>query len=478
MPKRRGRQTTPPFYFTLQTAMPTLPDLATAPPSEEVQLSAPQHSVLRDGLIVLGVALAARLVFAVLIRGTYDYDEFVILLLGRDLSHGAVPYQDFRFFHPPGILVLMRALQPLIAGWWPVGRLVSVFADTTTAALVWVIGQRIFTPRSALAAGLLYALSPLALISSARIGQDPLMTLLGVAGLALLLRFRSPWAAVGAGILLALATWVKYPAVYFLPIYILAAPRRIPVFLPAAAGAFALLLLPLHAQLPQLYDETVTFQRTRWIMDTGTRIGTVLLYWLGLNVPALVGLWRTRRPLWLLVGFGLGALFILPSQVYYHYFVPIVPFAALLGAPPLAAVLRWSPLKLGAACAAVLGGWAAIINLGGTSPLFVTAARLSSIQPAVTLLREETTQRQPVLGDRYEYAYLAGRPALTHYFWNVGVIVDARFLERRVGRSGAVVLSHGASSGYPAGFRRYLDRRYPRIDTASATIWLTDLRET
>ena len=78
-------------------------------------------------------------------------------------------------------------------------------------------------------AGVLYAVNPLALVSSSRVGQDPLITLLGVAGLALLLT-RSSWGAAAlAGACLGLALWIKYPAVYFVPIFVLAAPRRAPV---------------------------------------------------------------------------------------------------------------------------------------------------------------------------------------------------------------------------------------------------------
>jgi hypothetical protein len=435
-------------------------------------------AIPRGVLIVGGAALAARLLFAILIGGTYDYDEFVILLLGRDLSHGAVAYRDFMFFHPPGVLMLMRLLQPVVGLWWPAARLVSVVADTGTAILVWVIARRLFDERAALAAGLLYALSPLALTSSARIGQDPLITLLGVAGLALLVTSSSRRASLGAGILLGLAMWIKYPAAYFLPIYLLAAPRRAAVYLPAAVATFGVLLLPFHDQLSLLYSQTVTFQRSRWLMDPTTRVGTVVLYWLVLNVPAVIGLWRTRRPLWLVAGFLMGVLFIFPSQVYYHYFVPIVPFAALLGARPAAGIVRWNRWKVAVVAAAVLGLWATIIDAGGTSPLFVTAARLSSIQPTIALLRSHTGRNQPVLADRFEYAYLAERPALMHYFWNVGVLVDARYLEARTGNSGAIVLSHGASSGYPAGFLHWLDRRYVRIETPVTTVWLTKNRAT
>jgi len=48
---------------------------------------------------------------------------------------------------------------------------------------------------------------------------------------------------------------------------------------------------------------------------------------------AVLALRRGRQPLWLLGGFGLGGAFVFASQSYYHYFVPVISFAALLAAP-------------------------------------------------------------------------------------------------------------------------------------------------
>jgi hypothetical protein len=60
---------------------------------------------------------------------------------------------------------------------------------------------------------------------------------------------------------------------------------------------------------------------------------------------------------------------------------------------------------------------------------------------------------------------------LAHYFWNVGVLVNARYLEHRVSGARAVVLSYGASSGFPAGFTAYLDHHFPSVNTLANTIW-------
>lgn len=428
----------------------------------------------RDLLIVLACALGLRLAFALLTADTYDYDEFVILLLGRDYAHGAVPYHDFQFFHPPGVLVLFRQLEPLTSLWWPVGRALTLLVDSATAGLVWYLGGRLYERRVALAAGLLYALSPLALVSAVRVGQDPLITFLGVAGLALLLSGRSHRRAVLAGAFLGVAIWIKYPALVLLPVYVLAAPRRTPSWLAGGVLALALAFAPFAAQWHQLYDATITFQRSRWLMPLDQRLETAALFWLLVNPLALVGLIRHRYPAWLVAGFGVGGIFALTSQVYYHYFVPEVPFAALLGAPVAARLAPRTPRLLVAASLALAGAWAAVIDLGGPSPLYVTAAHLSDINRTIQLLDRTTRPTDRVLADRFEYPYLARRPSLLHYFWNIGLLVDARYLERHVQQAGAVVLSYGASSGYPAGFTQYLDARYHRrVDTAANTVWLT-----
>ncbi len=446
---------------------------------------------------VLVVALGIRALFAILIGDTYDFDEFVLLLLGRDLAHGAVAYRDFMFFHPPGALVVYGVLDPLIAHWWPAARLLSIVVDTATAGLVWRLGLEIWGHREAMAAGLLYAVNPLALLSASRVGQDPLLAFLGILGLVVVLTRRNVPGSLVAGICLGLAIWIKYPAAIFIPVYLLAVPRRVPQWGVVAAVTLAVALLPFLGSWHALFSDTVTFQWTRWAMGPQQRVLTTLLFWIVVNPLAIPGVLARRPPAWALLGFALGGLFAASSQVYYHYFVPVVPFAALLSAPlvlrltalrprseacgrglqgttdPLApGSVKGAPRRLlVTACLILTLAWAYLIGHGGPSPLYVTAAHLSDIAPTVRLIERRTPAGSSILADRFEYAFLAHRQALAHYFWNVGVLIDARYLERRVRSARAVVLSYGASSGYPAGFIRYLDRHYLSADTMDNTIW-------
>jgi len=426
----------------------------------------------RDMLAVLGFALGLRLLFAALTSGTYDYDEFVILLLSRDFAHGAVPYQSFMFFHPPGVLVIFRLLEPLTGIWWPAARLTMLVLDGLTALMVWRVGTLIYGSTGGLAAGLFYAANPVALVSAVRVGQDAPITALGVAGLLVLLSTRSHRGAALAGACLAIAVWIKYPALLFLPVYAAASPRR---FLTCCTSSLAVglaLFLPFLHVMHALYQDTVTFQKTRWLMPLDQRLETTILYWWLACPLALIGLFRRRDPAWLIIGFALGGLFLFGSQVYYHYYAPIAPFAALLAASLASPGRRLFNPVLATAGIALATLWGLVIAQGGPSPLFVTAAHFNDIRPTVRILDSSTGHNDLVLADRFEYAYLANRKALAHYFWNVGVLVDAAYLERRLPAARAVVLSYGASSGYPTGFTNYLDSRYRALRTPAATVWL------
>lgn len=436
-----------------------------------------------DPLIVLGWAAALRILFAVLTSGTYDPDEFVLLTLSRAYSHGAVPYRDFAFFHPPGILVTLRVLQPIVAVWWPAARVLTILADVGTALLTWRIGLRIYGRRGGLAAGLLYGASPLVLIAGVRIGQDPLITTLGLGGLALVLLSQSRRGAVGAGISLALAIWIKYPALLFLPVYLLAAPRRAFVVTGSMLVASILLFTPFALEFHALVHQTILWQKSRPATPLATRVEHLIVFWLLLNLLAVPGLFRDRPPPWLAAGFGLGGLFILAPQVYEHYLVPVVPFAALLAAPLVArSTTRADPGLIGlGVCLVVFTGGAAA---SGASPVrnFVSTARFSSIRPVVRFLDHTTPPGSQILSDRFEYAYLARRRAALHYFWNLSSLIGVSYLQGHLHFIRAVVVTLGPP-GFPGGFVDKLPgdglrvRRVGAADvwswTAAATEWNT-----
>jgi hypothetical protein len=426
----------------------------------------------RDGAIVVVAALILRLGFAVITSGTYDPDEFVMLALSRQMLHGAVAYQDFTFFHPPGMLVILGGLQPVINAWWPFARLFIVTVDVTTAFLVWRIATAIYTRREALAAGLIYAASPIALLGSVRVGQDPLVTMLGMAGVLALLYRPTRRGALAAGLCLGVALWVKYPAAMFVPVYAVLAPRRLALVLSMAGVTLLVLFAPYASHLNLLYAQSVTWQLGRGHMDAVHRVLALLSFLFVLNPLTLPALARRGCPSWVSVGFALGAVFGLANEVYYHYFMPVVPFAALLAAP-LVARLAGRTLRL------VLAGVAVIVALWATSLTLeqvqngLGALSLSATSATVQMLDRITSPQEPVLADQFEYAYLANRPPATDYFWDMRNVTTARKLARALRRAGAVVRTVDAGPSYPSGFEEELvDRGYSETRVGSATVWL------
>lgn len=425
-------------------------------------------------LAVFAWALILRIIVAALTAGTFDPDEFVVLALSGAVAHGAVPYHSFMFFHPPGTLVLFAGLQPLIAWWWPSARVVTLVLDSATAVLVWRIGKKLYGDTEALVAGILYGASPVALISAVRIGPDPIITALGISGLALLLIKQSRAAAVLAGVCLALAVWTKYPALLFLPVYILAAPRWVRHVLLGCAITLLCLLAPFLKEAQALINETIMWQvARREHADLLHRVGAVGAYWLLLDPLGALALRWVRRPLWLPLGFCLGAVFLFTAQAYYHYFALCAPFGALLAAPIVTPIVRRSPRLVAAVAVGLSGLWAFdIANGSAPTRLFITASPLADAEQTAAVLDRATGPAQKILTDHFEYALFAHRPLALDYFWDMNTMVGAKVLERRMPAVSAVVATDG-SNDYPVGFAQYLaHKKYPQIRTPGTVVWL------
>jgi len=428
----------------------------------------------RDALAVFALALGLRLVFSALMANAFDKNEFVYLALGRDVAHGAIPYRDFAFFHPPGILVVLAFLDPLTRLWWPLARLVDVLIDSATATLVWRVGVHLYGRRLALVAGVLYAVNPVVLVSAVRVDQEALITALGMTGLTLLLTKRSHTAAAAAGACLGAACWIKYPALAFFPVYVVAAPRRLPAWLLGFLSATALLFFPYLGDVHRLYDDTIAWQLFhRRSTPLSMRLKTTAIFWVIANPLAVVALLRVRKPLWLVLGFATGCVFILTRSAYSPYFVPIAPFAALLGAPLAARLIRMPRRVTVLGSLAIAIAWAVGIRVLGSERGYVIASRFSDIRPVIQLIDRSTSPGTPVLANHLEYAYLAGRPWIAHYFWDDHDMLSAQYLQRRLRRRSMVVLyPFSDRPSYPKGFIPYLDAHYAHLELHDAAVWL------
>ena len=185
------------------------------------------------------LALALRLFLVTrpgfLTSGTVEYDDGVYLGAALRLLHGAMPYKDYAFVQPPGIIVValpgafIGSLTSQATG-LAAARILSVLASTACVPLA----GRLVRHRGALAcavtAGLL-AVYPADVLSGRTLLLEPWMNLacLIAANLAFRQgRLASPrwlaWAGVALGFGVAIKFWAAFPAAVLLAACLIARP--------------------------------------------------------------------------------------------------------------------------------------------------------------------------------------------------------------------------------------------------------------
>jgi alpha-1,2-mannosyltransferase len=237
-------------------------------------------------LIATVLALALRLFLVTrpgfLTSGTVEYDDGVYLGAALRLLHGALPYKDYAFVQPPGIVVV--ALPGAVLGTLTsqatglaAARILSVLASTACVPLA----GRLVRHRGALAcvvtAGLL-AVYPADVLSGRTLLLEPWMNLACL--LAANAAFRegrlaSPrwlaWAGVAFGCGVAIKFWAAIPAAVLLAVCLIARPpaqtsrvRRAGALIGGAVGGFAVLAGPFALADPAAFiRETLFYQVSR-----------------------------------------------------------------------------------------------------------------------------------------------------------------------------------------------------------------------
>jgi hypothetical protein len=239
-------------------------------------------------LIATLLALALRLFLLTrpgfLTSGTVEYDDGVYLGAALRLLHGALPYKDFAFVQPPGIVVValpgaaIGSLTSQATG-LAAARVLSVLASTACVPLA----GRLVRHRGALAcavtAGLL-AVYPADVLSGRTLLLEPWMNLACL--LAANAAFRegrlaSPrwlaWAGVAFGCGVAIKFWAAFPAAVLLAVCLVARPpaetsraRRAGALVGGAVGGFAVLAGPFA-----LADPSGFIHQT--LLDQVSRVG-------------------------------------------------------------------------------------------------------------------------------------------------------------------------------------------------------------
>ena len=250
---------------------------------------------------VLGLALRLFLVTrsGFLTSGTVEYDDGVYLGAALRLLHGALPYKDYAFVQPPGIVVVAlpgAALGTLTsqATGLAAARILSVLASTACVPLAGRLVRHRGPVACVVTAGLL-AVYPADVLSGRTLLLEPWMNLACL--LAANAAFRegrlaSPrslaWAGVAFGCGVAIKFWAAVPAAVLLAACLIARPpaetsraRRAGALIGGTVGGFVVLAGPFA-----LADPAGFIRQT--LLDQVSRVGSYTP--LSLRLAHLTGL--------------------------------------------------------------------------------------------------------------------------------------------------------------------------------------------
>jgi hypothetical protein len=257
----------------------------------------------------IAILLATVLAFALriflvtrpgfLTSGNVEYDDGVYLGAALRLLHGALPYKDYAFVQPPGIVVvalpgaLIGSLTSQATG-FAVARVLSMLASTACVPLAGRLVRHRGAIACATAAGLL-AVYPADVLSGRTLLLEPWMNLACL--LAANAAFRegrlaSPrwlaWAGVALGFGVAIKFWAAVPAAVLLAACLIVKPtaqasraRRAGALVGGAVGGFAVLAGPFA-----LADPSGFIHET--LLDQVSRVGSYTP--LSLRLAHLTGL--------------------------------------------------------------------------------------------------------------------------------------------------------------------------------------------
>ena len=329
-----------------------------------------------------------------------DYDEGVYSAAAGLFARGDLPYHDFVFVHPPGLLYLLSplgGLEPATA--LQAERLVMVLVGMASCALVGVLAGRRWGVAAAAVATAVYATFPEAVHAEHGVFLEPFLTLFSLAAVACWLRTDSPrpipprsdsprgargshgW-AVAAGVSAGVALTVKLWAVAVVVAILLAPADRdrrsgYARFLLGLLGTVALLWLPLLLPGPsRLFEQVVGFHLGRpedGVVGLGERLAQIFAGATIVETRHLVAAVLAVAGLFVVFGrsrgdrlgrvaaawFGITvAMFVMSTTYWPQYNAALAPSMSLLagaaGSAVASALRRAGPARLMAGLAAAV----------------------------------------------------------------------------------------------------------------------------
>lgn len=144
-------------------------------------------------------------------------DENLYYAMGKIVSQGQRPYDDFNFVHPPLQLYLLAGIFTFLGTSLTTAKLLPLFASSASALLVFLISKRLFSEKSAIAAAMLFLLTPAFLAFSDQ-GYGMWETILFLL-LSLYICLRGKY--ILGSFLFSVAISIRYLAILFFPLIVL-----------------------------------------------------------------------------------------------------------------------------------------------------------------------------------------------------------------------------------------------------------------
>ncbi|MDQ3281694.1 MAG: glycosyltransferase 87 family protein [Acidobacteriota bacterium] len=255
--------------------------------------------------VIAAIAIAGFVVRALAMRGPggvnaipSGYDDGVYFAASALLTRGVLPYRDFVFVHPPGVLYFFAPVAWMadVARGFAAAHGMAMIVGAINVALAGVIALRAGGALAGIVAALLYAFYPDAVVVERSAFLEPVLNLTALLSAFVWLRDddnRRPWLA---GALCGAACAVKFWGGIWLIAAIASAARArfrtdVPRFAGGAAIAGLLLVAPVALPAPlQFLEQTLRFQVSRppdgtigalarlpEILGAGHRAATVLM---------------------------------------------------------------------------------------------------------------------------------------------------------------------------------------------------------
>jgi hypothetical protein len=254
-----------------------------------------------------GKVMAAATLLALAIRiftltrsgyltGITEYDDGVYFGATIRLTEGIMPYRDFAYIQPPGILLIMTPvafianLTTAVKG-LALARVLTALASTACIPLAGNLVKYRGTIVTLVTCGLL-AVYPGDITSAHTLLLEPWMNLLALLGANAAFRrggLASPrrlvWAGVALGFAGAVKFWAVAPAAALLALCLLARDRRaarLRAYLPALAAGFIVPVAPFLLSAPMAFIRST-------ISDQAVRAGSAVPFFLRLaNVTGVI----------------------------------------------------------------------------------------------------------------------------------------------------------------------------------------------